>query len=41
MLGYAERFGRRKGHIKVLGVGNRRDVLEGSKVGVITGRASP
>jgi hypothetical protein len=33
MHGYAEQFGRRKGHIKVLGVENRRDVLAGSKVG--------
>ena len=41
MLGYADQFGRRKGHIKVPGVGNRRDLLVGSKVGVITGRANP
>jgi hypothetical protein len=33
MHGYADQIGRRKGHIKVLGVGNRRDLLEGSKVG--------
>jgi hypothetical protein len=33
MHGYADQIGRRKGHIKVLGVRNRRDLLVGSKVG--------